>query len=92
MGLKRDGYRTRFPQETSFQLTFAYRIFGDDNPLGIVKIPLDHQTVIEWGVLCFFKNEASHNLKAKGELYSAMMNNFFVPELDDVEVIFELLD
>ena len=34
----------------------------------------------------FFKNEAGHNVTVNGERYRAMINDFFVPELDDVDV------
>lgn len=34
----------------------------------------------------FFKNEAGHNVTVNGERYRAMINDFFVPELKDVDV------
>ena len=34
----------------------------------------------------FFKNEAGHNVTANGERYRAMINDFFMSELEDVDV------
>ena len=34
----------------------------------------------------FFKIEAGHNITVNGERYRAIINDFFVPDLDDVDV------
>lgn len=70
------------------------RIWSDDNPQAIEETPLHPQKVTVWCALWaegiigpyFFKNEAGNNVTVNGERYRAMINDFFVPELEDVDV------
>lgn len=81
MGPNRDGHRFRFKQ--------SCRIWSDDNPPAIVDVPLHPQKVIFWCALWveriigtyFFENETDYNFI---ERYRVMINDFFVPELEDV--------
>ena len=58
------------------------------------ETPFHPQKVTVWCALCaegiifpyFFKNEAGHNVTVNGECYRAITNDFFVPELEAVDV------
>ena len=70
------------------------RIWSDYNPQPIVETPLNTQKVTVWCALWaegiigpyFFKNEAGHNVTVNGACYRGTINDFFVPEFEDVDV------
>lgn len=68
------------------------RIGSDDNPPAVVEAQLhpSHGLVssMDKGIqrFIFLKNEVFHNVAAYGELDRGMINDFFVPELENVNV------
>ena len=70
------------------------RIWSEENPHETLETPLHPQKLTVWCALWaegmigpdFFKNEAGHNVTVNGECFRAMINDFFVPKLEDVDV------
>jgi len=71
------------------------RIWSEDNPQAIVETPLHPEKLLTvWCALWadgiigpyFFKNDAGQNVTVNGDRYRAMINDFFIPELDHLDV------
>lgn len=70
------------------------RIWSDDNPQAIVETPLHPEKVTVWCALWaggiigpyVFKNDAGQNVTVNGERYRDMITNFFVPQLQGINV------
>ncbi|GFT26468.1 transposable element Tcb1 transposase [Trichonephila clavipes] len=66
------------------------RIWSEANPQVYVETPL-HPEKLTFGTLyglveSFFKNDEGHNVTVNGDRYRAMINNFFIPELNNHDV------
>ncbi|GFW22978.1 putative transposable element [Trichonephila clavipes] len=70
------------------------RIWSEANPQVYVEKPLHPEKLTVWCALWaggiigpyFFKNDEGHNVTVNGDLYRAMINNFFIPELNNHDV------
>ncbi|GFS83144.1 putative transposable element [Trichonephila clavipes] len=70
------------------------RIWSEANPQVYVETPLHPEKLTVWcalwagGIigLYFFKNDEGHNVTVNGDRYRAMINNFFIPELNNHDV------
>ncbi|GFU92416.1 putative transposable element [Trichonephila clavipes] len=69
-------------------------IWSEANPQVYVKTPLHPEKLTVWCALWaggiigpyFFKNDEGHNVTVNGDRYRAMINNFFIPELNNHDV------
>ncbi|GFU87850.1 putative transposable element [Trichonephila clavipes] len=67
------------------------RIWSEANPLVYVETPLHPEKLTVWCALWaggiigpyFFKNDEGHNVTVNGDRYTAMITNFFIPELNN---------
>ncbi|GFU92363.1 DUF4817 domain-containing protein [Trichonephila clavipes] len=65
-----------------------------DNPQVYVETPLHPEKLTVWCTLWaggiigpyFFRNDEGHNVTGNGDQYRAMINNFFIPELNNHDV------
>ncbi|GFW84899.1 putative transposable element [Trichonephila clavipes] len=65
------------------------RFWSEANPQVYVETPLHPETLTVRCALClveFFKNDEGHNVTVNGDRYRAMINNFFIPELNNHDV------
>ncbi|GFV64865.1 putative transposable element [Trichonephila clavipes] len=70
------------------------RIWSEANPQVYVETPLHPEKLTVWCALWaggiigpyFFKNDEGHNVTVNGDRYRAMINNFFIPELNNHDV------
>lgn len=70
------------------------RIWGDENPYVIQKLPLHPQKVIVWcamwagGIIgpYFFENDEGAAVTVDGNRYRAMLTDFFWQELDGIDI------
>ncbi|GFU66801.1 hypothetical protein TNCV_1155511 [Trichonephila clavipes] len=70
------------------------RIWSEANPQVYVETPLHPEKLTVWCALWaggiigpyFFKNDEGHNVTVNGDRYSAMITNFFIPELNNHDV------
>ncbi|GFX42701.1 DUF4817 domain-containing protein [Trichonephila clavipes] len=70
------------------------RIWSEANPQVYVETPLHLEKLTVWCALWtggiigpyFFKNDEGHNVTVNGDRYRAMINNFFIPELNNHDV------
>ncbi|GFT20552.1 uncharacterized protein TNCV_2183881 [Trichonephila clavipes] len=70
------------------------RIWSEANPQVYVETPLHPEKLTVWCALWaggiigpyFFKNDEGHNVTVNGDLYRAMITNFFFPELNNHDV------
>ncbi|GFX12817.1 putative transposable element [Trichonephila clavipes] len=70
------------------------RIWSEANPQVYVETPLHPEKLTVWCALWtggiigpyFFKNVEVHNVTVNGDRYRAMINNFFIPELNNHDV------
>ncbi|GFW10756.1 putative transposable element [Trichonephila clavipes] len=70
------------------------RIWSETNPQLHVETPLHPEKLTVWCALWaggiigpyFFKNNEGHNVTVNGDRYRAMINNFFIPELNNHDV------
>ncbi|GFU79268.1 putative transposable element [Trichonephila clavipes] len=70
------------------------RIWSEVNPQVYVETPLHPEKLTVWCALWaggiigsyFFKNDEGHNVTVNGDRYRAMINNFFIPELNNHDV------
>ncbi|GFW04571.1 transposable element Tc3 transposase [Trichonephila clavipes] len=70
------------------------RIWSEANPQVYVETPLHPEKLTVWCALWaggiigpyFFKNDEGHNVTVNGDLYRAMITNFFILELNDHDV------
>ncbi|GFX86793.1 DUF4817 domain-containing protein [Trichonephila clavipes] len=70
------------------------RIWSEANPQVYVETPLHPEKLTVWcalwagGIigLYFFKNDEGHNVTVNGDRYTAMITNFFIPELNNHDV------
>ncbi|GFV69998.1 putative transposable element [Trichonephila clavipes] len=70
------------------------RIWSEANPQVYVETPLHPEKLTVWCALWadgiigpyFFKNDEGHNITVNGDRYIAMINNFFIPELNNHDV------
>ncbi|GFW56520.1 transposable element Tc3 transposase [Trichonephila clavipes] len=71
------------------------RIWCEANPQVYVETPLHPEKLIVWctlwagGILgqYFFKNDEGHNVTVNGDRYRAMITNFFIPKLNNHDVL-----
>ncbi|GFW10981.1 uncharacterized protein TNCV_4459561 [Trichonephila clavipes] len=71
-----------------------WSIWSEANPQVYVETPLHPEKLTAWCALWaggiigpyFFKNDEGHNVTVKGDRYRAMINNFFIPELNNHDV------
>ncbi|GFW04329.1 uncharacterized protein TNCV_877021 [Trichonephila clavipes] len=69
-------------------------IWCEANPQVYVETPLHPEKLTVWCALWaggiigpyFFKNDEGHNVTVNGDRYSAMITNFFIPELNNHDV------
>jgi len=70
------------------------RIWSDENPREFVEEPLYPKKLTVWCALWaggiigpyFFKDDAGNNVTVNGERYRAMITDFFLPHLNDIDV------
>ncbi|GFW79953.1 DUF4817 domain-containing protein [Trichonephila clavipes] len=70
------------------------RIWSDANPQVHVETLLHPEKLTVWCALWaggiigpyFFKNDEGHNVAVNGDRYRAMIKNFFIPELNNLDV------
>ncbi|GFX93350.1 transposable element Tc3 transposase [Trichonephila clavipes] len=70
------------------------RIWSEANPQMYVETPLHPEKLIVWCALWaggiigpyFLKNDEGHNVTVNGDRYTAMITNFFIPELNNHDV------
>ncbi|GFU25060.1 putative transposable element [Trichonephila clavipes] len=70
------------------------RIWSEANPQVYVETPLHPKKLTVWCALWaggiigpyFFKNDEGHNVTVNGDRYRDMINNFFIPELNNHDV------
>ncbi|GFT40670.1 putative DD41D transposase [Trichonephila clavipes] len=70
------------------------RIWSKANPEVYVETPLHPEKLTVWcglwagGIIgpYFFKNDEGHNVTVNGDRYRAMITNFFIPELNNLDV------
>ncbi|GFV86334.1 hypothetical protein TNCV_1468971 [Trichonephila clavipes] len=70
------------------------RIWSEANPQVYVETPLHPEKLTVWCALWaggiigpyFFKNDEGHNVTVNGDRYTAMITNFFIPELNNHDV------
>ncbi|GFV62007.1 DUF4817 domain-containing protein [Trichonephila clavipes] len=70
------------------------RIWSEANPQVYVETPLHPEKLTVWCALWtggiigpyFLKNDEGHNITVNGDLYRAMITNFFIPELNNHDV------
>ncbi|GFX74341.1 DUF4817 domain-containing protein [Trichonephila clavipes] len=70
------------------------RIWSEANPQVYVETPLHSEKLTVWCALWaggiigpyFFKNDEGHNVTVNGDVYRAMITNFFIPELNNHDV------
>ncbi|GFS90895.1 uncharacterized protein TNCV_3027491 [Trichonephila clavipes] len=70
------------------------RIWSEANPQVYVETPLHPKKLTVWCALWaggiigpyFFKNDEGHNVTVNGDRYTAMITNFFIPELNNHDV------
>ncbi|GFV09214.1 putative transposable element [Trichonephila clavipes] len=70
------------------------RIWSEANPQVYVETPLHPEKLTVWCALWaggiigpyFFKNDEGHNVTVNGDRYRAMITNFFIPELNNLDV------
>ncbi|GFX54627.1 putative DD41D transposase [Trichonephila clavipes] len=70
------------------------RLWSEANPQVYVETPLHPEKLTAWCALWaggiigpyFFKNDEGHNVTVTGDRYSAMITNFFIPELNNHDV------
>lgn len=73
------------------------RIWSNENPKEFVGVPLHPQKLTVWcaiwagGVIgpYFFKDNAGQTVTVNGQRYRAMLRDFFVPQLNELEVDLE---
>ncbi|GFY17726.1 putative transposable element [Trichonephila clavipes] len=73
------------------------RIWSEANPQVYVETPLHPEKLTVWCALWaggiigpyFFKNDEGHNVTVNGDRYRAMINNFFIPELNNHDLWFQ---
>ncbi|GFV69906.1 transposable element Tc3 transposase [Trichonephila clavipes] len=71
------------------------RIWSEANPQVYVETPLQSEKLTVWcaswasGIIgpYFFKNDESHNVTVNGDRYGAMITNFFIPDLNNHDVL-----
>ncbi|GFS86509.1 uncharacterized protein TNCV_513671 [Trichonephila clavipes] len=71
------------------------RIWSEANPQVYVETPLHPEKLTVWCALWaggiigpyFFKNDEGHNVTVNGDWYRAMITNFFIPELNNHDVL-----
>ncbi|GFX89723.1 putative DD41D transposase [Trichonephila clavipes] len=71
------------------------RIWSEDNPQMYVETPLHPEKLTVWCALWasgiigpyFFKNDEDHNVTVNGDRYRAMITNYFIPELNNHDVL-----
>ncbi|GFW71211.1 uncharacterized protein TNCV_536291 [Trichonephila clavipes] len=71
------------------------RIRREANPQVYVETPLHPEKLTVWCALWsggiigpyFFKNDEGHNVTVNGDRYRAMITNFFIPELNNHDVL-----
>ncbi|GFU80077.1 DUF4817 domain-containing protein [Trichonephila clavipes] len=76
------------------------RIWSEANPQVYVETPLHPEKLTGWcalwagGIigLYFFKNDEGHNVTVNGDRYRAIITNFFIPEMNNHDVIDLLKD
>ncbi|GFV20094.1 transposable element Tcb2 transposase [Trichonephila clavipes] len=91
--------RILFSDETHFWLNGYVnkqncRIWSEANPQVYVETPLHSEKLTVWCALgaggiigpYFFKNDEGHNVTVNGDRYTAMITNFFIPELNNRDV------
>ncbi|GFV02726.1 putative DD41D transposase [Trichonephila clavipes] len=69
-------------------------IWSEANPQVYVETPLHPEKLTVWCALWaggiigpyFFKNDEDHNVTVNGDRYTAMITNFFIPELNNHDV------
>ncbi|GFV30851.1 transposable element Tcb2 transposase [Trichonephila clavipes] len=69
-------------------------IWSEANPQVYVETPLHPEKLTVWCALWaggiigpyFFKSDEGHNVTVNGDRYRAMINNFFIPELNNHDV------
>ncbi|GFT47896.1 transposase [Trichonephila clavipes] len=94
-----DSERSRTTDEAHFWLNGYVnkqngRIWSEANPQVYVERPLHPEKLTVWcalwagGIICpyFFKNDERHNVTVNGDWYSAMITNFYIPELNNHDV------
>ncbi|GFX73445.1 uncharacterized protein TNCV_3402561 [Trichonephila clavipes] len=70
------------------------RIWSEANPQVYVETPLHPEKLTVWCALWdsgiigpyFFKNDEGQNVTVNGDRYTAMITNFFIPELNNHDV------
>ncbi|GFV73469.1 putative transposable element [Trichonephila clavipes] len=70
------------------------RIWSEANPQVYVETPLHPEKLTVWCALWaggiigpyFFKNDEGHNVTVNGDRYRAIIDNFFIPELNNHDV------
>ncbi|GFW39610.1 putative transposable element [Trichonephila clavipes] len=70
------------------------RIWSEVNPQVYVETPLHPEKLTVWCALWaggiigpyYFKTDEGHNVTVNGDLYRAMITNFFIPELNNHDV------
>ncbi|GFU92739.1 DUF4817 domain-containing protein [Trichonephila clavipes] len=65
------------------------RIWSEANPQVYVETPLHPEKLFGalYGLVeSFFKNDEGHNVTVNGDRYTAMITNFFIPELNNHDV------
>ncbi|GFW79359.1 uncharacterized protein TNCV_2477661 [Trichonephila clavipes] len=70
------------------------RIWSEANPQVYVETPLHPEKPTVWCALWaggiigpyFFENDEGHNVTVNGDLYRAIITNFFIPELNNDDV------
>ncbi|GFU35287.1 putative transposable element [Trichonephila clavipes] len=68
------------------------RIWSEANPQVYVETPLHPEKLTVWcalwagGILPYFKNDEGRNVTVNGDRYKAMINTFFIPELNNHDV------
>ncbi|GFU23074.1 putative transposable element [Trichonephila clavipes] len=70
------------------------RIWSEADPQVYVETPLHPEKLTVWCALWaggiigpyFFKNDEGHNITVNGDRYRAMINKFFIPELNNHDV------
>ncbi|GFW72534.1 uncharacterized protein TNCV_3797621 [Trichonephila clavipes] len=65
------------------------RIWSEANPHVYVETPLHPEKLTVWCALWaggIFKNDEGHNVTVNGDRYTAMITNFFIPELNNHDV------
>ncbi|GFU96812.1 tc3a_0 protein [Trichonephila clavipes] len=65
------------------------RVWSEANPQVYVETPLHPEKLTVWCALWAggIKNDEGHNVTVDGDRYRAMITNFFIPELNNHDVL-----